>query len=166
MLLNTATGSIESEFHMFVQPSENPRLSGFCTELTGITQVSMESLPLVSVHHHDSVTIIWMRHTIVISSSWWGILYCTLCCHLWWEKTLLNFTCQTCYSSKLEVSNKFILDMSSTTSCLIQCYSFVVYTGSSGWWCTNRYMPSHVLKVVTETEAGVWNSIPLWAWSE
>ena len=39
VLLNTSTGEMESEFHMFVQPSEHARLSEFCTELTGITQV-------------------------------------------------------------------------------------------------------------------------------
>ena len=39
VLLNTSTGDMESEFHMFVQPSEHARLSEFCTELTGITQV-------------------------------------------------------------------------------------------------------------------------------
>uniref|UniRef100_A0A8C3H300 ERI1 exoribonuclease 2 n=1 Tax=Corvus moneduloides TaxID=1196302 RepID=A0A8C3H300_CORMO len=38
VLLNTSTGEIESEFHMYVQPQENPILSGFCTGLTGITQ--------------------------------------------------------------------------------------------------------------------------------
>lgn len=39
VLLNTSTGVIESEFHMYVQPQEHPILSEFCTELTGITQV-------------------------------------------------------------------------------------------------------------------------------
>ena len=39
VLLNTSTGELESEFHMFVQPSEHRKLSEFCTELTGITQV-------------------------------------------------------------------------------------------------------------------------------
>lgn len=39
VLLNTATGDIESEFHTYVQPQEHPILSEFCTELTGITQV-------------------------------------------------------------------------------------------------------------------------------
>ncbi|NWS05453.1 ERI2 exoribonuclease, partial [Motacilla alba] len=38
VLLNTSTGAIESEFHMYVQPQEHPILSKFCTELTGITQ--------------------------------------------------------------------------------------------------------------------------------
>ncbi|XP_064529022.1 ERI1 exoribonuclease 2 [Pseudopipra pipra] len=38
VLLNTSTGEIESEFHVYVQPQEHPVLSEFCTELTGITQ--------------------------------------------------------------------------------------------------------------------------------
>ncbi|NWS35724.1 ERI2 exoribonuclease, partial [Polioptila caerulea] len=38
VLLNTSTGMIESEFHMYVQPQEHPILSEFCTKLTGITQ--------------------------------------------------------------------------------------------------------------------------------
>ncbi|XP_022084739.1 ERI1 exoribonuclease 2-like [Acanthaster planci] len=43
VLLNTSTGSIESEFHTYVLPEENPQLSAFCTELTGITQDQVES---------------------------------------------------------------------------------------------------------------------------
>ena len=39
VLLNTATGEVECEFQYYVQPSEHPRLSSFCTELTGISQV-------------------------------------------------------------------------------------------------------------------------------
>lgn len=39
VLLSTATGEIESEFHAYVQPQEYPVLSEFCTELTGIKQV-------------------------------------------------------------------------------------------------------------------------------
>nr|XP_020478471.1 ERI1 exoribonuclease 2 [Monopterus albus] len=47
VLLNTSTGKIESEFHTYVQPQEHPVLSKFCTELTGITQVQVESgIPL------------------------------------------------------------------------------------------------------------------------
>lgn len=43
VLLNTSTGNIDSEFHTFVQPQEHPILSEFCTELTGITQVSIHT---------------------------------------------------------------------------------------------------------------------------
>ncbi|NWW05421.1 ERI2 exoribonuclease, partial [Oreocharis arfaki] len=47
VLLNTSTGEIESEFHMYVQPQEHPILSEFCTELTGITQNQVdEGVPL------------------------------------------------------------------------------------------------------------------------
>nr|XP_009937539.1 PREDICTED: ERI1 exoribonuclease 2 [Opisthocomus hoazin] len=47
VLLNTATGEIESEFHTYVQPQEHPVLSVFCTELTGITQNQVdEGVPL------------------------------------------------------------------------------------------------------------------------
>ncbi|XP_035492885.2 ERI1 exoribonuclease 2 [Scophthalmus maximus] len=47
VLLNTSSGEVESEFHTYVQPQEHPILSGFCTELTGITQVQVEEgIPL------------------------------------------------------------------------------------------------------------------------
>uniref|UniRef100_A0A8C3CLJ7 ERI1 exoribonuclease 2 n=1 Tax=Cairina moschata TaxID=8855 RepID=A0A8C3CLJ7_CAIMO len=47
VLLNTATGEIEAEFHTYVQPQEHPVLSEFCTELTGITQNQVdEGVPL------------------------------------------------------------------------------------------------------------------------
>ena len=44
VLLNTSSGEVESEFHHYVQPQEQPTLSAFCTELTGITQVTGEFL--------------------------------------------------------------------------------------------------------------------------
>ncbi|XP_008436702.1 ERI1 exoribonuclease 2 [Poecilia reticulata] len=43
VLLNTSSGEVESEFHTYVQPQEHPVLSEFCTELTGITQVQVET---------------------------------------------------------------------------------------------------------------------------
>ncbi|XP_037546307.1 ERI1 exoribonuclease 2 [Nematolebias whitei] len=47
VFLNTSTGEVESEFHTYVQPQEHPTLSEFCTELTGITQVQVETgIPL------------------------------------------------------------------------------------------------------------------------
>ena len=35
------SGEIESEFHYYVQPQENPYLSSFCRNFTGISQVSI-----------------------------------------------------------------------------------------------------------------------------
>ncbi|NWY45309.1 ERI2 exoribonuclease, partial [Sylvia atricapilla] len=43
VLLNTSTGALESEFHMYVQPQEHPILSKFCMELTGITQNQVDN---------------------------------------------------------------------------------------------------------------------------
>ena len=48
VLLNTNSGEIESEFHMYVQPQEDTKLSDFCKELTGITQVCSEK------HHFNA----------------------------------------------------------------------------------------------------------------
>ncbi|NWX95540.1 ERI2 exoribonuclease, partial [Nothoprocta ornata] len=42
VLLNTASGQLEAEFHSYVQPQEQPLLSEFCTALTGITQEQVE----------------------------------------------------------------------------------------------------------------------------
>ncbi len=39
VVLNLASGEVVSEFQQYVQPQEHPRLSKFCTKLTGITQV-------------------------------------------------------------------------------------------------------------------------------
>ncbi|XP_072042872.1 ERI1 exoribonuclease 2-like [Amphiura filiformis] len=49
VLLNTSTGEVESEFHTYVLPEENPILSDFCTEFTGITQAQVESGPPIRV---------------------------------------------------------------------------------------------------------------------
>ncbi|KAH3861365.1 hypothetical protein DPMN_024292 [Dreissena polymorpha] len=43
VLLNTCTGEVESVFHHYVQPQEQPVLSSFCTELTGITQTQVDN---------------------------------------------------------------------------------------------------------------------------
>ncbi|KXJ73942.1 hypothetical protein RP20_CCG014703 [Aedes albopictus] len=42
VLLNLSNGQIESEFRQYVMPIENPRLSEFCTQLTGIRQDQVE----------------------------------------------------------------------------------------------------------------------------
>ncbi|XP_062619994.1 ERI1 exoribonuclease 2-like [Saccostrea cucullata] len=47
VLLNTATGEVESEFHYYVLPEEQPMLSDFCKQLTGITQEQVDNgIPL------------------------------------------------------------------------------------------------------------------------
>ncbi|EDW09884.2 ERI1 exoribonuclease 2 isoform X1 [Drosophila mojavensis] len=43
VLVNLKTGKIESEFHKYVMPIESPRLSTYCTELTGIEQKTVDT---------------------------------------------------------------------------------------------------------------------------
>ena len=40
VLLELFSGDLVSEFQQYVLPLENPQLSDFCKQLTGITQVS------------------------------------------------------------------------------------------------------------------------------
>jgi inhibitor of KinA sporulation pathway (predicted exonuclease) len=42
ILLNPVTLKIEDKFHTFVKPTINPKLSQFCTELTGIKQEQVD----------------------------------------------------------------------------------------------------------------------------
>ncbi|XP_012163040.1 ERI1 exoribonuclease 2 isoform X1 [Ceratitis capitata] len=47
VLVNMQTGKVEAEFQKFVMPIESPKLSAFCTELTGIKQKSVDDgMPL------------------------------------------------------------------------------------------------------------------------
>ncbi|XP_030378905.1 ERI1 exoribonuclease 2 [Scaptodrosophila lebanonensis] len=43
VLVNLKTGKFEAEFHKYVRPMESPRLSRFCTELTGIQQKTVDN---------------------------------------------------------------------------------------------------------------------------
>lgn len=50
VVLDTATLRIVAEFHRYVRPVRNPRLTAFCTELTGITQDMVDAAdPLPAV---------------------------------------------------------------------------------------------------------------------
>lgn len=46
--LNSRTLKVDCEFHRFVRPTENPRLTAFCTELTGIAQGVVDASDLVA----------------------------------------------------------------------------------------------------------------------
>ncbi|KAG5473711.1 hypothetical protein LSCM1_04341 [Leishmania martiniquensis] len=59
VVLDTATLRIVAEFHRYVRPLRNPKLTAFCTELTGITQEMVdlaEPLPTVVAQFED-----WLR---------------------------------------------------------------------------------------------------------
>ncbi|XP_033156755.1 ERI1 exoribonuclease 2-like isoform X2 [Drosophila mauritiana] len=62
VLVNLKTGKIESEFHQYILPIESPRLSTYCTELTGIQQKTVDSgIPL-----QTAITMFneWLRHEV------------------------------------------------------------------------------------------------------
>ncbi|XP_062565392.1 3'-5' exonuclease Snipper [Armigeres subalbatus] len=63
ILLNLSDGKIESEFRQFVMPIENPRLSDFCTQLTGIRQDQVDNgVPLYTcLELFDK----WLQKTVI-----------------------------------------------------------------------------------------------------
>ncbi|XP_062713009.1 3'-5' exonuclease Snipper [Aedes albopictus] len=63
VLLNLSNGQIESEFRQYVMPIENPRLSEFCTQLTGIRQDQVEGG--VPLHTCLSLFDKWLQKSVV-----------------------------------------------------------------------------------------------------
>ncbi|KAI1284872.1 ERI1 exoribonuclease 3 [Halotydeus destructor] len=45
LMVNSSTFRVESAFHSFVRPQVNPRLSDYCTKLTGIVQQTVDESP-------------------------------------------------------------------------------------------------------------------------
>ncbi|CAJ1029422.1 Exonuclease, putative [Leishmania lindenbergi] len=72
VVLDTATLRIVAEFHRYVRPLRNPKLTAFCTELTGITQEMVDladPLPTVVAQFQDWLKTevyplcrMWARH--------------------------------------------------------------------------------------------------------
>jgi len=48
VLLNAKTLQVEDEFHMYVKPTANPKLTAFCTQLTGIQQEWVEKGTIIT----------------------------------------------------------------------------------------------------------------------
>ncbi|XP_021708678.1 ERI1 exoribonuclease 2 isoform X2 [Aedes aegypti] len=63
VLLNLSNGQIESEFRQFVMPIENPRLSDFCIQLTGIRQDQVENG--VPLHTCLSLFDRWLKKNVL-----------------------------------------------------------------------------------------------------
>lgn len=63
VLVDLLCGKILDEFHCYVQPTEAPQLSDFCTELTGIEQSRVDQsqslLKVLPLFHN------WLEKTIV-----------------------------------------------------------------------------------------------------
>ena len=107
LLLNVATGEIESTFHYYIKPDVHPKLSSFCTKLTGIQQATVDqgiSLDEALIRHEQWLT----EHQLVpwhLSNTMehWGTT----------KKTFLYLTCGdwdllTCLPTQLAHSGKSV----------------------------------------------------------
>ncbi|CAH8827051.1 unnamed protein product [Trichobilharzia szidati] len=61
VVLDSVTGTIIDSFQSFVRPTENPELSVFCSNLTGIQQSDVENAPTLGVVLKKFE--IWLRRT-------------------------------------------------------------------------------------------------------
>lgn len=48
VLLNLQSRVIEADFHTFIRPTEEPKLSDFCRNYTGISQTDVDTAPTLS----------------------------------------------------------------------------------------------------------------------
>ncbi|KPI88766.1 hypothetical protein ABL78_2145 [Leptomonas seymouri] len=73
VVLDTATLRIAAEFHRYVRPLRNPKLTAFCTELTGITQEMVDqadTLPVVVEQFQQ-----WLEHDVYPLCAMWAKHY-------------------------------------------------------------------------------------------
>ncbi len=61
-MINLETGVIEKEFHSYIRPTEKPKLSEYCINLTGITQEQVEKGALIADVIKDF--LLWIKETI------------------------------------------------------------------------------------------------------
>jgi len=84
LLYNLRTNEVQAQFHEYVKPVRHPALTEFCTELTGITQNTVDAA--------DTFPGVWLRFQKWLKSS--GALespadYAFLTCGNWDLKTML-----------------------------------------------------------------------------
>lgn len=73
VVLDTATLRIVAEFHRYVKPVRNPKLTAFCTELTGITQDMVDqadTLPVVVAQFQE-----WLERDVYPLCAQWSTHY-------------------------------------------------------------------------------------------
>ena len=85
--ISTKTFEITSEFHHFVKPKFHPKLTEFCTHLTGITQDTVQDQP-------DFVTVLkmfenWLQYEVDNEQS-----FIVLTCGNWDINTCLRKQCE------------------------------------------------------------------------
>jgi len=105
VLLCLTTGKVVSEFHNYCMPVEQPRLSPFCTQLTGIKQATVESgipLPTCLVLFKQWLEAVCKQYKIVVNGENLGNLdkenevnLATCCTWSDWDLSVcLEFECK------------------------------------------------------------------------
>jgi len=83
VLLCLSTGRIVSEFQQYVMPTEHPKLSSFCTELTGIRQETVDAgVPL------PTALVLYNQWLAEVSRSFLGSGTATCCTWSDWDLNL------------------------------------------------------------------------------
>ena len=87
--INARTMKEESHYHTYVRPVANPKLTQFCTELTGITQDMVDGQPVLeeSLESFDK----WMKSEGLLNP---GVRICFVTCGDWDLKTMLPGQCR------------------------------------------------------------------------
>lgn len=60
LLLNVTTKEIENTFHYYIRPDVNPTLTSFCTELTGISQDTIDASTSMSIFDALQSHQVWL----------------------------------------------------------------------------------------------------------
>lgn len=81
VLVRLADGHVVDVFHTYVMPTEEPILSDFCLQLTGITQKTLEEdgvpLPTAIMMFNKWLTRVKEEHNLVINDVKEGTGSCT-----------------------------------------------------------------------------------------
>ncbi|XP_062518592.1 ERI1 exoribonuclease 3-like [Corticium candelabrum] len=88
LLFNARTFATEDVFHTYVTPTVHPRLSAFCTKLTGITQDKVDGQP--TLHETMQRFHEWMASHGLLDPS---VKSCFVTCGDWDLKTMLPSLC-------------------------------------------------------------------------
>lgn len=122
VVLDTATLRIVAEFHRYVRPVRNPKLTAFCTELTGITQEMVDAadtLPAVVEQFQQ-----WLETEIYPLCAVWSKYYGS-------EKLSHNLKSE---------QKRFVYDDRTAAATANAGYEAMICVATDGPWDMRRFM--------------------------
>eukprot|EP01098_Paradermamoeba_levis_P004763 TRINITY_DN2034_c0_g1_i1.p1 TRINITY_DN2034_c0_g1~~TRINITY_DN2034_c0_g1_i1.p1 ORF type:complete len:250 (+),score=62.26 TRINITY_DN2034_c0_g1_i1:86-751(+) len=87
VLLNVKTLKVEEEFHTYCRPTRIPKLTAFCTELTGIQQETVNNAPVFEEVYQQVDD--WLRSKNLVDSQSKRVNFAFVTCGDWDLKTML-----------------------------------------------------------------------------